>query len=210
MKLKKTLAMAAVLCSLAMPMASAQVTPQVTRSVDRDLSVPYVELDKQAATKKANAVVKEAVNSFAILHTVMDHVYLRYEVLCENDSYLCLLLSGDAYMKGTAHGAKEAHGLVLDVKTGKAMELKDFVNLPRLEKLKERVEQDDMTVVFIDRKQELTPSLALRLKQLPTEFLVDDTGCVYLMLTEQAHHVTDTPLLKLKVDECQDLYRFKG
>ena len=210
MKLKKIIALAALGCCLSAPLASAEVVAEQQNSIGRKLTVPHIILEQKGATKGANAAIKAAIQSFALNNPRVEHFYLRYEVTAENDSYISLLLHANAYNDGMAHDGKESHGRVINAQTGKVMELKEFVKLPKLEELKERVRKGDMTVYFVDRQQQLTPTAALSLKQLPTEFIVDECGAVYLVLSEQASHATDTPLLKLEIDACQDLYVTKG
>ena len=125
----KKIGMTALLSTLAILPAYAEVVTGSQTDMNMDLKYPLVYTENAAAQTAINtdisAYVGEAKNAY-----YRDHVYpvsQSYKVTYEDKDVVSLLLTTYYYRAGAAHGSYRTQGMVYDKRTGQRIPLYNYV-----------------------------------------------------------------------------------
>lgn len=209
----KVLVLATALFSLT-PYASAEVQTRNLKEKcaagDFIVDVPRVVLESSEARQLARTQVAELVEKFRYQAEKIGKTEVKYHVTAENESYVSIFMESTAYYEGAAHPEKEFHALVLDKATGSPLPLSNFIKIPNLTFLKEQNSFGNVIVTASDGQTKLDNSLVDELRALPTEYILDRAGNVYLLATEMTIYATGTPLILLPISNFHATYVTKG
>jgi len=213
MHFPKFLALTAVICCLTFS-AFAEVTA-ITKTEkcaagEFKVSVPKVYYTTSAARQASKLNIDAVIDKFRYQAEKIGNTEVIYHVTADNQSYISLFLESAAIYEGAAHPEKEFHAIVLDKKTGEVLPLNHFINVPNLAYLKEQNSFGNVIVTASDGQTQLDSSLVNELKALPTEYILDSRGNVYLLATEMTIYATGTPLILLPISNFHAAYVTKG
>ena len=213
MRFTKALILSAILCSLSLS-AFAEVQTKILNEKCAagtfQVDVPKVVLQKSQARQNSMLAINNIVEKFRYQAESIGNTEVKYHVTAENDSYVSLLLESVAVMPDSAHPDKAAHAIVIDKTTGEEMPLSHFVTIPNAKYLRDQAEQGYLKVLYIDGQTELPVDIAKDIKVVPTEYILDRQGNVYLLATDMTIYATGTPLLFMSQKDFPDAYVIKG
>ncbi len=213
MNFKKILILATALCCLSLSAFAEVYSKTVMEQAAAGYfkaNVPRVVLHTSATRYAAKTNIEAVIDKFRYQAENIGNTEVFYHVTADNASYISLFFESIAQLEGAAHPEKDFHALVLDKKTGQPLPLSKFINVPNLAFLKEQNSFGNVIVTASDGRTRLDNSLVDELKSLPTEYILDRRGNVYLLATEMTIYATGTPLILLPISNFHAAYVVKG
>lgn len=213
MRFNKILVLATLLCSLSFSAFAEVQTRNLQEKCaagDFIVEVPKVILKSSEARQEATLQIAALVDKFRYQAEKIGKTEVKYHVTAENNSYVSLFMESTVYYEGAAHPEKEFHAVVLDKQNGTALPLSNFIKIPNLTFLKEQNSFGNVIVTASDGQTKLDNSLVDELKTLPSEYILDRSGNVYLLATEMTIYTTGTPLILLPIRNFHAAYVTKG
>lgn len=213
MNFKKIFILATALCCLSFSAFAEVYSKTVTEQAAAGYfkaNVPRVVLHTSAARYTAKTNIEAMIDKFRYQAESIGNTEVFYHVTADNASYISLFFESIAHLEGSAHPEKDFHALVLDKQTGQPLPLSSFINVPNLAYLKEQNSFGNVIVTASDGRTRLDNSLVDELKTLPTEYILDRRGNVYLLATEMTVYAAGTPLILLPISNFHAAYVVKG
>lgn len=174
------------------------------------VSLPKPMLRTSIARQTASFAIEEIINQFRYQAQKIGNTQVRYYVTADNDSYVSLLFDAAVTLPDTTDQEKESHSVVIDKQTGKPLALENFLKPVSLKIIQEKAEKGQVKVYSSDGQTELDPALVENLSAIPTEFILDREGNIFLLATEITVFSTGTPLIALPNKYFSELYVVKG
>lgn len=182
--MKKTLLTLFLAMAVAAGASAAQQT-EVDKGDRFDYKYPIFTQENPQAAQRMNRDIQKMVSKSRkdLRHPDMRAVGSNYEVIYENDQFVCLTFNTWYYYDKAAHGMYYTHGIVYDKATGKRVPYTRFMEKLNAEQLKQDIKAKKLPVYCADLKSVSEAPFIDNIDnfKVSKDYIITEDGHLYLM-----------------------------